>query len=183
MFCGKSIYVFKGGLTNNVPFRFSTLVCFDWIATSAALTPCDTLLNNIHENAVDGQLPLTWLFVVQHNPQPSHHAFLIRVREFLNLTKFPNALRNGASLIFANTAGKKSPGRTQHFGGCSIIHSPQSLFQSECSLPTYSNGGPRFRDGSNLLSGGYKVDRAVSAFATEFSFSEMDSKSQLDDCS
>ncbi|MGC2163594.1 MAG: hypothetical protein WA634_16925 [Silvibacterium sp.] len=152
MFCGNSLFAFKGRLTNQVPFRFSTLICFDWIAANANPTPCDSLLEHIHQSTSDGQLPLTWLFVIQCNPKPSHNTFLSRVREFFDQNRFPNALRNNACLVFANTAGMETPGPTDQFGGCSVVHSPQAQFQSECSQPTFSNGGKGFRDGSDLLS-------------------------------
>jgi hypothetical protein len=31
MFCGKSIYLFKGNFENGVNFHFLSLICFDWI--------------------------------------------------------------------------------------------------------------------------------------------------------
>ena len=151
MFRGGSVYVFKGLLQNGAPFRFSTLVCFDWIATISARTPSQWILADVHEQADGGQLPISWLFVIQRNEKPSHDSFLSVVTSFFNQTEFPNATRHNACLIFSNTAGKPKPGRTGSFGGCSIVLSPQSLFQKPNSVPTFSDGGARFRDGSNLL--------------------------------
>jgi len=73
------------------------------------------------------------------------------VSPFFNQTQFPNALRERACLVFANTAGSGAPGRTHEFGACSVVLSPQSLFVQPSCAPTFSKGGPRFRDGSNLL--------------------------------
>ena len=128
MFRGSSVYVFKGLLENGAPFRFGTLVCFDWIASVHGRTPCQWILANIHDQANDSQVPLSWLFVIQHNKKPSHDDFLTKVTAFFNQTEFPNATRHNASIIFANTAGKPKPGRTVEFGGSSIVLSPQTLF-------------------------------------------------------
>ena len=151
MFRGKSIYVFKGYLENGVPFRFSTLVCFDWIASVSTQTPWQWILDDVHQQADGGQIPFSWLFVIQRNPKPPHDSFLIGVISFFDQTKFPNATRHNTCLVFSNTAGKEDPGRTEQFGGCSIVMSPQSLFKKPNSMPTFSAGGPRFRDASTLL--------------------------------
>ncbi|HSS21194.1 MAG TPA: hypothetical protein VLL54_14060 [Pyrinomonadaceae bacterium] len=153
MFRGTAVYLFKGLLENGAPYRFGTLVCFDWIAAVGAETPCQSILADLHRQAAEHQLPLSWLFVVQRNKKPSHSTFLAGVAAFFNQTQFPNALRERACLVFANTAGRAAPGRTAEFGACSIVLSPQSLFDQPSCVPTFSKGGPRFRDGSNLLNG------------------------------
>lgn len=151
MFCGSSVYVFKGRLENGAPFRFGTLVCFDWIATVGTRMPFQWILSDLHQQADGNQLPLSWLFIIQRNKKPSHDTFLNGVSSFFNQTEFPNALRDRACLVFANAAGKAAPGRTGEFGGCSVVLSPQSLFEQPTCAPTFSSGGRRFRDGSNLL--------------------------------
>ena len=151
MFRGSSVYVFKGLLENDTPFRFGTLVCFDWIASVHGRTPSQWILADLHGQANGGQIPLSWLFVIQHNKKPSHDNFLTEVTTFFNQTEFPNATRHNACLVFANTAGKPDPGRTDEFGACSIVLSPHTLFKRPCSVPTFSDGGSRFRDGSRLL--------------------------------
>ncbi len=151
MFRGGSIFLFKGRLENGAPYRFGTLVCFDWIASVGTKTPCQWILTDLEQQAGEHQLPLSWLFIVQRNKKPSHDTFLNRVEPFFNQTQFPNALRERACLVFANTAGLAVPGRTVEFGSCSLVLSPQSLFSDPNCAPTFSNGGRRFRDGSNLL--------------------------------
>jgi len=151
MFRGSSLYVFKGRLENGAPYRFGTLICFDWIATVGTQTPCQWILADMQDHAGDNQVPLSWLFVIQRNPKPSHDTFLNRVATLFDQTQFPSATRERACLVFANTAGKAKPGRTQNYGACSLVLSPQSIFNRPNSFPTYSSGGPRFRDGSSLL--------------------------------
>lgn len=155
MFCGSSVYVFKGLLGNGASFRFATLVCFDWIAKIGIQTPCQWLLAELQQEAGEGYLPLSWLFIIQRNKKPSHNTFLAGVTSFFDLNKFPKALPERACLVFVNTAGRISPGRAEEFGGCSLVLSPQSLFASANCAPTFSGGGPRFRDG-NALPFGYK---------------------------
>lgn len=151
MFRGNSVFIFNGTFDNGVSYRFGTLICFDWIATIDSKTPTQWILDNLHQQANGAQLPISWLFIIQRNPKPSHDTFLKRVEDFFNQTLFPNALRNNACLVFANTAGKENPGRANNFGSCSVISSPQSLFQNDLCAPTVSKGGRRLRDDSNLL--------------------------------
>jgi hypothetical protein len=153
MFCGSSVYLFKGLLENDAPYRFATLVCFDWIATVGVRTPCEWILTQLQQEAGQHQLPLSWLFIIQRNKKPSHDTFLNGVSAFFNQTHFPNALRERACLVFANTAGRATPGRTSEYGACSVVLAPQALFGEPTCIPTVSTGGPRFRDGSKLLRG------------------------------
>ena len=74
------------------------------------------------------------------------------MNNFFNQIECPNALREKACLIFANTAGKAAPGRANEFGGSSLVLSHVCGFSLPDCAPTFSKGGPRFRDGNNLLS-------------------------------
>ena len=97
------------------------------------------------------ELSLSWLFVVQCNPKPSHDSFLTEVSRFFDQNTLPSVRHDRACLLFANSAGKPVPGKANEFGSTSLIFPPQTLFtQAECS-PTFSNGGTRFRS-STLLS-------------------------------
>ena len=151
MFRGGSIYIFKGRLDNGAHFLFGTLVCFDWVADVESQKPFQWILADIHQRAGDGQLPLTWLFVIQRNRKPSHHAFLTSIHEFFNQNDFPNADRHNACLVFANSAGRCAPGPAQEFGASSVVLSPRALFTEPTCHPTFSTGGPRVRGGSDIL--------------------------------
>jgi hypothetical protein len=151
MFRGRSIYLFQAGCDNGSTYRFATLVCFDWIALIEDMTPCQCLLSHMDKRANGNILPLNWLFVIQRNPKPSDDAFLIKVREFFDRTSYPHVLRDKTCLIFANTAGLAVPGPADQFGASCLIMSPASLFVEPPCPPTFSNGGPRFRDGKTLL--------------------------------
>jgi hypothetical protein len=151
MFRGHSIYLFKGLLDNDAPFRFGSLICFDWIATVEAKKSSKWILEDLHQQANGYQIPLSWLFVIQHNAKPSHNTFLREVEAFYDQTQYPNAVRNNACLVFANNAGLAKPGKIAAYGGCSLVFSDRAGFRSAECAPTFSNGGTRFRDGSDLL--------------------------------
>ena len=151
MFVGRSVYMFNGLRENLTPFRFASVVCFDWIAQIDNKKTCQWLLEHLHNEATPNQLPLSWMFVLQSNKKPSHDTFLKEVETFFDQTQFPNALRDKACLVFANQAGRSTPGRSTEFGGTSIVLSPRAGFMDAKCAPTFANGGPRFRDGSTLL--------------------------------
>ena len=151
MFQGSSIYMFKGQLDNDAHFLFGTLVCFDWVARVRGRRPFQWIFTEIHKKAGEGQLPLTWLFVIQRNRKPSHHTFMSSIEPFFNQSESPNADRHNACLVFANTAGKGVPGRANEFGACSIVLSPQALFMEPTCSPTFSNGGRQSRDGNDAV--------------------------------
>jgi len=147
MFLGKSVFLFKGKLENGTSFHFSTLVCFDWIATVAGKKPWRWVVEDLQQQAeqVQGELSLTWLFVIQHNPRPSHNEFLIEVVNFFDPNVGPNVHRNNACLVFANNAGLPCPGRTAKYGSTSLIFSPHPQFVKPDCRPTFCSGGLHFR--------------------------------------
>ena len=145
MFRGGSIYLFKGHRTHGEPFIFGTLVCFDWIAPSEP-SPHKRILAAVHSEATKAQLPLTWLFVIQHNDRPSHNDFLNNVVSFFRNRKYPNATRNHTCLIFANTAGLRQPGYCTTYGSTSAILSPARTFMTSGASPTLSHQGFQYRE-------------------------------------
>jgi len=154
MFRGNSVYTFKGTFENVTQYRFSSLICFDWIATVENRKIWQWVLEDLQRQATQAQaeLSLSWLFVLQCNPKPSHDTFLTEVGRFFDQNTLPSVRRDRACLLFANSAGKAVPGRADAYGSTSLVFPPQTLFaQPDCN-PTFSNGGPRFRS-STLLSG------------------------------
>lgn len=151
MFRGRSIYVFKGKFENGGYFLFCTLICFDWIARIGNLDTFEWLLHGIHNEAGSGQLPVTWIFVIQRNANPSHQTFLDRIQQFFNHNGYPNARKDNTCLVFANTAGKAGPGPSSEFGSTSMVFSPRVPFVDPNCYPTFSMGGPKFRDSNETL--------------------------------
>jgi hypothetical protein len=153
MFLGQSVYIFEGMFANDSAYRFSTLICFDWIGTIEEQKVWQWVLSKLHQQAIEGgadTLGLSWLFVIQRNPRPHHSTFLNQVAEFFDQTQIGRARRDQACLVFANCAGKSVPGRTEVFGGSSLVFSAQTLYTKADSPPTNSNGGELFRE-SRLL--------------------------------
>ena len=145
MFRGGSIYLFRGQRTHGESFIFGTLICFDWIAPTDP-SPYKRILAAIHAEAKKAQLPLTWLFVIQHNDRPSHSHFLSNVVSFFRDRAYPNATRSHSCLIFANTAGLPQPGHCTEYGSTSAILSPATPFMTSGASPTLSHQGCRYRE-------------------------------------
>ena len=90
-------------------------------------------------------MPITWVFVIQHNEKPSHFEFLHRVVEFFRDQSNPNATRNDTCLVFANTAGKDRPGSCRTHGTSGLVLSPRTPISTEGGLPTFAHHGQLFR--------------------------------------
>jgi hypothetical protein len=158
MFSGKSIYAFRGIFDNNRPYRFSSLICYDWVASVETKKVWQWILEELERqaNAAGGDFALSWFFVIQHNDKPSHDTFLSEVGRFFDQNLLPSVRRENTCLVFANSAGLAGPGRTTNHGQTSLIFSPQTLFPMAANFPdgickpTFCVGGFAYR-ASNLL--------------------------------
>lgn len=153
MFHGGCVFLFRGIYeTGGAAYRFSSLVCFDWIATVGALKPWQWLLSSMHNEGAQllASLPLTWLFIVQHNDQPNHATFLGELANFYNQNQYSAADRRGTCIVFANNAGSDRPGRIDAYGCTSLVLPQTAMFTATDCYVTHSNGGQRFR-GNNLV--------------------------------
>jgi len=151
MFCGNSVFTFKGAFENNTQYHFSTLICFDWVFRSNNQQAWNWVLNDLRRQVAPGELSLSWFFVIQHNPKPSHDTFLTEVGGFFDQNIVPNVRRDRTCLVFANNADLPDPGRASEFGGTSLIFSRQAQFAMPTCYATFSNGGERFRSSTLLL--------------------------------
>ncbi len=131
MFRGGVVYLFKGLYeAGGAAYRFSSLVCFDWIATVDASKPWQWLLHSMHNEGVPlmASLPLTWMFIIQHNEQPNHATFLRELADFYDPNQYPSASRQGTCVVFANNAGAEKPGRIKSYGWTSLIFPQTATF-------------------------------------------------------
>lgn len=154
MFLGHSVFTFKGPLADGTQYRFSTLVCFDWVATVGQEKAWRWVVDGLRQQAEQAgaeQISLSWFFVIQYNRKPSDDTFLREVSGFFDQTAFPTVRRERACLVFANSAGKDGPGPANFFGCTSLVFSGQTLFSNPECHSTFSTGGVRFRS-STLLS-------------------------------
>lgn len=152
MFKGRSIFRFRGNYDNtNAPYQFATLICFDWIGMRDGRRIWEWLLLDIDKAAGDlgAQLPLTWIFVAQCNPDPSHASFMQQVQPFFNPVAFPSVVRDDTCLVMANVAGNPVPGTAETYGRSAVIFATQK-FQKPESMPTICSGGPAQRPGNPL---------------------------------
>ena len=147
MFRGNSVFAFKGTLNNGTQYRFCSLVCFDWIATIDGQKAWRSVVDSLGHQAaqIQAELSLSWCFVIQSNPKPSFDTVLTEAARFFDQTAVPNVHRDKACLVFANTAGKTGPGRSDRFGATSLILAKQTLFADPDCHSTFCNGGERFR--------------------------------------
>ena len=153
MFKGRSVFLFRGRRDDDSPFLFCTLICFDWVGTISSSTPYQRILQHVHDTAdVYSRAPMTWVFVIQRNPKPSHPSFLNGVSGFFAQTAYPKADRSDACIIFANSAGKGRPGPCAEFGSSALVLSPRARFGQMRCPPTYSTASAKFRRGSEVLS-------------------------------
>ena len=123
MYCGGSVFVFKGRFGNGRPFRFHSLLCFDWIGTVGDKRVWEWVLShtNAAASAVDAVLPLTWVFAIQCNDEPCHASFMGQVQPFFNpntysVHRHQCAGPNGR--VPAGTDGSHRPGVKPHLGDC-----------------------------------------------------------------
>ena len=158
MFRGRSVYNFLGRFQDAGPYRFSSLICYDWIGNVEGTKIWKCVLDQLQQEANQGnvQYALSWFFVLQYNPNPSHNTFLAEVAPFFQPNSAPNVNRSATCLVFANRAGSALPGEIERFGHTSLVFCPQAPFSRPKCSPTYSNGGMRFRN-SEALTGYHDV--------------------------
>jgi hypothetical protein len=152
MYKGRSIFLFKGTYADSsAPYQFATLLCYDWIGSKDTLRIWQWLLQGINDIAKEKEavLPLTWMFVVQCNPKPSHASFMGQVTQFFGAAQYPNVNRSHTCLVMANVAGRAAPGKSEEFGRSAIIFTPARFVEPDC-MPTYCNGGEPQRAGNPL---------------------------------
>ena len=153
MFCGKSVWVFRGELDDGTAYRFCTLICYDWIGPPTGVKNWNDVFAKLQaelEAAGGEEISVSWFFVVQRNEKPSHSTFLNEVGRFYDQTIIKKVKRDKTCVVFANTAAMRHPGRSDKYGGTSLIFSRQTLFKEGDCQATYSKGGKRYRD-SDLL--------------------------------
>jgi hypothetical protein len=152
MYKGRSIFLFKGKYANSTaPYQFATLLCFDWIGSQENRRMWQWLLQGINDVAAEkgATLPLTWLFIAQRNPEPSHASFMGQVAPFFDSMQYQSVNRAHTCLVMANVAGRAVPGKSSSFGRSAVIFAPDRLVKPGC-MPTYCNGGESQRPGNPL---------------------------------
>jgi hypothetical protein len=145
----KARYVVRDG---TIPCRFLAMLCYDWVAEDRALTAWQQVLQELNGLwAGDDPKHLNWVFVLQHNPQPNHHAFLSNTANFLNRPGFAPAIQRTLCAVFhVNTAAAPNPCRKGRGGNSSFVFSRSARFDARICRPTIGLNSTRER-GVNLL--------------------------------
>ena len=142
MYQGSSVFVFSGEFESGTQYRFAVMVCFDWIATVRGIKPWRAVVDRLSQ---EGEVSLSWWFVIQHNRRPSDESFMAEVNDFFDQTIVSNVRRDRTCLVFANSAGRSSPGKVHQYGNSSVIFAQRTLFRMPRCYATFCAGGQRFR--------------------------------------
>jgi len=156
MFCGSTIYVFNCRFSHNVivPCRFTTFICFDWVAANNGSTVRDEMLRNL-QNQLGNEISLHWIFVIQHNNSPNHTTFLNSTVQYITdpENNYPLVRRNEAVVLHFNTAANDKPLKLSNtirgaFTAC-VIAPTNKLDCNDCRPSVCMQ--PNYFRGSNIL--------------------------------
>jgi hypothetical protein len=154
MFQGSVIRVFRAKFDNDVPCRFLSVLCFDWIGRENGADVPEMLLNQLNTTyrAAGAQTSVQWVFVLQYNEQPNHPTFLNSTTAFLtNTTGHPFVQRHDTAVVMACTASSRLPARGgAAFGYSSLIFSPRAPFETKACPPTFATQPSRLRNTTTL---------------------------------
>jgi hypothetical protein len=155
MFEGGMVYLFASRFDNGPVCRFLVLSCFDWIAPDGAGTlPSEVLVALSEKWRATGQQSVDFVFVPQWNPLPNDHRFLQSAHDFfVRAPNHPLVNRDSCVLVFANTAGKDTPGHCLRYGGSSLFFAPtlaQTKYDFTGCPPTYGLYNTRARGQDTL---------------------------------
>jgi hypothetical protein len=140
MFRGSVVNVFQGILDRDqIPFRFFSMLCFDWIGRYGNQRIVDGLLGDLNQKWQGSRNEIHWAFVLQHNRKPNHHLFLNQTHSFLNDAGLaPCVVRTNATVVFANTAAGVLPCRAKEYGCTSLVQSAAAPFDvGNACKPSY----------------------------------------------
>jgi hypothetical protein len=141
MFRGSAINLFRAHFENQVPFRFFSLICFDWIATENGSSIPKHLLRQLNDKykAQGSPQSVHFAFILQFNEEPNHGTFLGATNDFLSEpTDYPFVKRDNTAIVMACTAGSVTPGRAPSFGYTSVVFGPKAPFDTKTCQPSFS---------------------------------------------
>jgi hypothetical protein len=150
MYKGSCVNLYSAKDSNGRTFKFLALVCFDWVGTTGAGNGISGILKELskfYEFRPDGK-NIDLVFILEHNPEPSHQLFLGGAFDFFN-DNHPFLIRDKSILAFVNTAGNPNPGPSNNYGHSCLVFSPESAFSTDGPSPqsyAVKTGGLRTRD-------------------------------------
>jgi hypothetical protein len=153
LYAGKTVDLYAAKLADGMPCFFIALVCYDWMGRLGQHDGIRAVLHQIEGVLAkrDGQIDLSFAFVIQRNQKPSYHEFLSATRDFFADQRYCARVRRyNCMVVLPNAAGRPTPGKSPEFGQSSLIFRPQAPFLSEACPPTYATD-TRIRRGSSEL--------------------------------
>ena len=157
MFQGGLVRIFRARFDNDVPCRFLSFACFDWVGQENGVQIPEDVLQQFDAvcHAAGSPQDLQWAFVLQHNPAPNHATFLTATYRFLTqAATAPFVRRRDASVIMVSTASSQQPARGRPdgygYGYSSLVFGPQAPFDSNGCWPTFATQSSQLR-GSDAL--------------------------------
>ena len=152
MFQGGLVRIFRARFDNDVPCRFLSLLCFDWVGQENGVPVPDAVIQQFDPacHAAGSPQDLQWVFVLQHNPAPNHATFLAATHRFLTQAAYPFVRRRDAAVIMASTASAQQPARGGPYGYSSLVFGPQAPFDSNGCPPTFATQSSRLRQSGAL---------------------------------
>lgn len=137
MFPGKSVYIFSGQFEDQTNYHFISLLCFDWIGPVDNHFGVDAVLSRINTYWNNNRKEMHLLFVIQSNDKPNHYKFLENARNYFELrTTYRFVNRDECLILFANTAGRETPGKCSDYGFTSLISSVNTRYDNNSCPPT-----------------------------------------------
>jgi hypothetical protein len=155
MFKGGLVRIFRARFNNEVPFRFFSLLCFDWVGQENQAQIPDALVQQYNEICRTAKAPtdLQWVFVLQHNQSPNHVTFLTATQRFLTqAATAPFVRRKDTAVVMVATATSQHPARgvPDRYGYSSLVFGPQAPFDSNGCWPTFATQSSRLRQSQAL---------------------------------
>ena len=152
MFPGKAVNIFEAKFDNDVPCRFFSLLCFDWVGQEDGTAVPTAILQRFDHccRTAYAQRSLQWVFILQYNPSPNHPSFLNAAHTFLSQPEPAFVQRHDTAIVMVSTANGKLPGRGKSFGYSSVIFGPRAPFDGKVCLPTFATQSSRLRESTIL---------------------------------
>lgn len=152
MFPGRAVNIFEARLDNGVPCRFFSLLCFDWVGQEDGAAVRSTILQGFDAlcRKAQTQLPIQWVFVLQHNSSPNHATFLNAANDFLSQPDPAFVQRHDTAVIMVSTANAEHPARRGPYGYSSVIFGPRSPFDCNGCTQTFATQTSRLRSSTAL---------------------------------
>ncbi len=161
MFNGRCIYLFQCHDATDLPFRFFCLLCSDWFRQIDGTAVLDTLRRSLqstwsNEDRDSGRArdprDIHLAFVPQCNEDSNARNQLEATRRFFGPLRGCGLVRTAnCAVVFANTAGRGTPGPASKFGKSGVVFHPGVQLDFKECRETYAVTTAERRNQSDAL--------------------------------